>query len=83
MLDLLRVWWSFFWRYSVLFILFLLGGGIILNAFAAIWPDAKFLFLITLCYSSFPVFLNCSRESREVPEFIVPTLIEKNTNFFG
>ena len=34
-------------------------------------------------YSSFPVFLNCSRESREVPEFIVPTLIEKNTNFFG
>ena len=33
--------------------------------------------------SSFPVFLNCSRESREVPEFIVPTLIEKNTNFFG
>ena len=52
MLDLLRVWWSFFWRYSVLFILFLLGGGIILNAFAAIWPDAKFLFLITLCYSS-------------------------------
>ena len=52
MLDLLRVWWSFFWRYSILFILFLLGGGIILNAFAAIWPDAKFLFLITLCYSS-------------------------------
>ena len=51
-MDLLRVWWSFFWRYSVLFILFLLGGGIILNAFAAIWPDAKFLFLITLCYSS-------------------------------
>ena len=36
-----------------------------------------------LRYSSFPVFLNCSRESREVPEFIVPTLIEKNTNFFG
>ena len=34
-------------------------------------------------HSSFPVFLNCSRESREVPEFIVPTLIEKNTNFFG
>lgn len=34
-------------------------------------------------FSSFPVFLNCSRESREVPEFIVPTLIEKNTNFFG
>ena len=33
--------------------------------------------------SSFPVFLNCSRESREVPEFIVPTLIEKITNFFG
>ena len=33
--------------------------------------------------SSFPVFLNCSRESREVPEFIVPTLVEKNTNFFG
>ena len=26
--------------------------AIILNAFAAIWPDAKFLFLITLCYSS-------------------------------
>ena len=39
--------------------------------------------LIFLKYSSFPVFLNCSRESREVPEFIVPTLIEKNTNFFG
>ena len=36
-----------------------------------------------LLNSSFPVFLNCSRESREVPEFIVPTLIEKNTNFFG
>lgn len=33
--------------------------------------------------SSFPVFLNCSRESREVPEFIVPTLIEKNTNFLA
>ena len=32
--------------------------------------------------SSFPVFLNCSRESREVPEFIVPTLIEKKHEFF-
>ena len=43
------------------------------------------LALIMVVYknSSFPVFLNCSRESREVPEFIVPTLIEKNTNFFG
>ena len=39
--------------------------------------------LSQLMSSSFPVFLNCSRESREVPEFIVPTLIEKNTNFFG
>lgn len=38
---------------------------------------------IDIINSSFPVFLNCSRESREVPEFIVPTLIEKNTNFFG
>ena len=52
MLNLLRIWWLFFWRYAVLFILFLVVGGIILNAFAAIWPDAKFLFLITLCYSS-------------------------------
>ena len=41
------------------------------------------LYDIFLIISSFPVFLNCSRESREVPEFIVPTLIEKNTNFFG
>ena len=41
------------------------------------------LLLINIYNSSFPVFLNCSRESREVPEFIVPTLIEKNTNFFG
>ncbi len=33
--------------------------------------------------SSFPVFLNCSRESREVPEFIVPTLIEKTRIFLA
>ena len=57
MLDLLRVWWSFFWRYSVLFILFLLGGGIILNAFAAIWPDAKFLFLIRANFKKIGFFL--------------------------
>lgn len=52
MLTLLRVWWSFFWRYSILFALLLLGGGIVLNTLAAFWPDAQSLFLITLCYSS-------------------------------
>lgn len=47
-----RFWWIFFWRYAILFIALSLGGGIILNTFAAVWPDAKSLFLITLCYSS-------------------------------
>lgn len=48
-------------------------------------PEYKGRFIMDIIkeISSFPVFLNCSRESREVPEFIVPTLIEKNTNFFG
>ena len=45
--------------------------------------EATAKFRLEFKNSSFPVFLNCSRESREVPEFIVPTLIEKNTNFFG
>lgn len=61
-----------------------------------LWPISKRIIVKFICLfsvsnsrfyinysSSFPVFLNCSRESREVPEFIVPTLIEKNTNFFG
>lgn len=51
-MNLLRVWWSFFWRYAILFTLFLLGGGMVLNAFGSAWPDAKSLFYITLCYSS-------------------------------
>lgn len=51
-MDLLKIWWRFFWRYAILFTLFLLGGGMILNAFAKVWPDAKLLFFITLCYSS-------------------------------
>lgn len=46
-------------------------------------PPQSFRRLDVIMGSSFPVFLNCSRESREVPEFIVPTLVEKNTNFFG
>ena len=59
------------------------SGPISVSALACC-PDSMYnMHLQKVKHSSFPVFLNCSRESREVPEFIVPTLIEKNTNFFG
>ena len=48
----LRFWWLFFWRYALLFFVFLLFGGLALNELVIIWPDEKFLFLATLCYSS-------------------------------
>jgi hypothetical protein len=49
---ILRIWWSFFWRFALLFTILLLAGGFCLNFLAQHGYDSKYLILLNYAYST-------------------------------
>ena len=47
-----QIWWSFFWRFALLFTILLLVGGFCLNFLAQYGYNSKYLVLLNYAYST-------------------------------
>lgn len=48
--EIIKVWWRFFWRYAIIFVLFLLIGGLIINQLGKANANSSSLYAASLIY---------------------------------